>query len=106
MLIIHTLVLYDIANACARSCTEGKGAGYLFYSPEVPGTGGLRMFSNNSLLLDNGGRSSCMQKILTMKLAKTIDLVLSDLVNFEKDSSVCLSCLHVCTCVNSHPCCM
>ena len=34
---------------CARTETEGKGAGYLFCSPEVPGTGGLRMLNNNPL---------------------------------------------------------
>ena len=33
---------------CARTETEGKGAGYLFCSPEVSGTGGLRMLSNNT----------------------------------------------------------
>ena len=80
---------------CARTETEGKGAGYLFCSPEVPGTGGLRMLSNNPLLLDNGGGSSCIQGILNTKLAETIDMVLSDLVNFDKDSSVCSPCLCV-----------
>ena len=73
---------------CARTETEGKRAGYLFCSPEVPGTGGLRMLSNNPLLLDNGGGSSCIQGILNTKLAETLDMVLSDLVNFDKDSSV------------------
>ena len=62
---------------------------------EVPGTGGLRMLSNNPLLLDNGGGSSCIQGILNTKLAETIDMVLSDLVNFDKDSSVCSPCLCV-----------
>ena len=81
---------------CVRTETEGKGAGYLFCSPEVPGTGGLRMLSNNPLLLDNGGGSSCIQGILNTKLAETIDMVLSDLVNFDKDSSVCSPCLCVC----------
>ena len=80
---------------CARTETEGKGAGYLYCSPEVPGTGELRMLSNNPLLLDNGGGSSCIQGILNMKFAETIDMVLSDLVNFKKDSSVCSPCLCV-----------
>ena len=80
----------------ARTETEGKGAGYLFCSPEVPGTGGLRMLSNNPLLLDNGGGSSCIQGTLNTKLAETIDMVLSDLVNFDKASSVCHVCVYVC----------
>ena len=33
--------------------------------------------------------------ILNMKLAETIDMVLSDLMNFDKDSSVCSPCLCV-----------
>ena len=53
------------------------------------------MLSNNPLLLDNGGGSSCIQGILNTKLAETIDMVLSDLVNFDKDSSVCSPCLCV-----------
>ena len=57
---------------CARTEIEGKGAGYLSCSPEVPGTGGLRMLSNNPLLLDNGGDSSCIQGILNMKFAETM----------------------------------
>ena len=86
---------------CARTEIEGKGAEYLFCSPEVPGTGGLRMLSNNPLLLDNGGGSSCIHEVLNRKLAKTIAMVLSDLVNFDKDSSVCcLLAMFVCTCVN------
>jgi len=50
---------------CARTETEGKGAGYLFCSPEVPGAGGLRMLNNNTLTLDNGGGSSCTQVHIT-----------------------------------------
>ena len=76
----------------ARTETEGKGAGYLFCSPEVPGTGGLRMLSST---FGQWRRSSCIQGILNMKLAKTIDMVLSDLVKFDKDSSVCSPCLCV-----------
>ena len=68
----------------ARTETEGKGAGYLFCSPEVPGTGGLRMLSNNPLLLDNGGGSSCIQGILNTKLAETIDMVLSLLLALSR----------------------
>ena len=45
--------------------------------------------------MDNGGGSSCIQRIVNMKLTETIDMVLSDLVNFDKDSSVCSPCLCV-----------
>ena len=50
---------------CARTETEGKGAGYLFCSPEVPGTGGLRFLNNNTLTLDSGGGSSCTRVDIT-----------------------------------------
>ena len=53
------------------------------------------MLSNNPLLLDNGGGSSCIQGILNTKLCETIDMVLSDLVNFDTDFSVCSPCLCV-----------
>ena len=44
--------------------------------------------------MDNGGGSSCIQRILNMKLAETIDMVLSDLVNFDK--RLRLSARHAC----------
>ena len=39
-----------------------------------------------------GINCSCIQGILNMKLAETIDMVLSGLVNFGKDLSVCSPC--------------
>ena len=80
---------------CARTETEGKGAEYLLCSSEVPGTGGLRMLSNTPLCLHIVGGSSCIQEVLNTKLAKTVVMVPSDLVNFDKDSSVCSPCLCV-----------
>ena len=38
--------------------------------------------------MDNGGGSSCIQRILNMKLAETIDMVLFDLMDFDKDSTL------------------
>ena len=82
---------------CACTETEGKGAGYLLCSPEVPGAGGLRMLSNNLLPLDNGGGSSCIQEVLNRKLAETIVMVLSDLCELRQ-RLVCLLAMFVCTC--------
>ena len=53
------------------------------------------MLSNTPLRLYNGGGSSCIQEVLNIKLAKTIVMAPSDLVNFDKDSSVCSPCLCV-----------
>ena len=83
---------------CARTKTEGKGPEYLLCASEVTGTGGLRMLSNTRLHLYNVGGSSCIQEVLNMKLAETIVMVPSDLVNFDTDLSVCSPyvCVYMC----------
>ena len=47
--------------------------------------------------MDNGGGSSCMERVQNMKLAETIDMVLFDLMTLTKTSlSAGHACVYIC----------
>ena len=78
---------------CARTETEGKGAGYnLLCSPEVPGTGGLRIAQQYPSFNSGQRRWQLLHTRFMMlcEISEAIDMVLSDPVKVNKDSSVCL----------------